>query len=84
MILNLIGGSTITMCTFILPPLMYMRLIDMKRDPSWPERSMPLWERVLLWEIIVTGVVGGIASTTSAVVGLVTDSLGTSCFTNFS
>lgn len=37
-ILNLIGGSLITICTFILPPLMYMKLVDDRSDPKWPVR----------------------------------------------
>ena len=28
-ILNLIGGSTLTLMTFILPPIMYLRLTSM-------------------------------------------------------
>lgn len=83
MILNLIGGSSVTLCTFVLPPLMYMKLIDMKGDTSWPNRSIKLWERVLLWEIIVLGTVGGIASTVSAIMAIIDQSLGSSCFTNF-
>ncbi|XP_068244512.1 uncharacterized protein [Palaemon carinicauda] len=83
MILNLIGGSTVTLCTFVLPPLMYMKLVDMEKEPSWPERSIPLWERIVLWEIIIVGVIGGIASTASAVMGIVTQSFGNTCFNHF-
>ena len=38
LILNLIGGSTVTLCSFVLPPLMYMRLVDNCTDPKWPKR----------------------------------------------
>lgn len=36
-ILSLIGGSTITLLTFVLPPLFYMKLCSMKR-PDWQQR----------------------------------------------
>ena len=29
-ILNLIGGSTVTVCTFLLPGIAYLKLADMK------------------------------------------------------
>ena len=39
LVLNLIGGSTVTLCSFVLPPFMYMRLVDVKDpDPKWPKR----------------------------------------------
>nr|XP_053644909.1 uncharacterized protein LOC128697302 [Cherax quadricarinatus] len=47
LILNLIGGSLITLCTFVLPPLMYMRLIDDHSGP-WKHRTMAMWERIFL------------------------------------
>ena len=35
-ILNLIGGSTLTLMTFILPPVMYLRLTSMPAtDGKW-------------------------------------------------
>lgn len=36
-ILSLVGGSTITLLTFVFPPLFYMVLCDQKRV-DWPER----------------------------------------------
>ncbi|MCL4140960.1 UNVERIFIED_CONTAM: hypothetical protein GTU68_032613 [Idotea baltica] len=49
LILNLIGGSTMSCLSFILPPLMYMKLVDDKSDKSWPERNIQLWEESTLW-----------------------------------
>ncbi|XP_037788596.1 amino acid transporter AVT1B-like [Penaeus monodon] len=84
LILNLIGGSCITLNTFIFPPLMYMKLMDQK-DPNWPERTLPLWERVYLIEIICVGVVGGIAATISAFIAILDpNNFGMNCFVNFS
>lgn len=36
-ILSLVGGSTITLLTFVFPSLFYMILCDQKRV-DWPER----------------------------------------------
>lgn len=37
-ILSLVGGSTITLMTFVLPPYFYMRLCDQKNTGGWPDR----------------------------------------------
>nr|XP_053644910.1 uncharacterized protein LOC128697303 [Cherax quadricarinatus] len=82
-ILNLIGGSSVTVCTFVMPPLMYMRLMHMKNS-NWTQRHMELWETVLLSLIAIVGVVGGITSTVTAIIEIINpDSLSTSCFSNF-
>lgn len=84
LILNLIGGSCITLCTFVFPPIMYMRLMDMEGEPGWPKRKLPLWERVYLIEILIVGVVGGICSTVSATIAILDpDSFQKNCFVNF-
>lgn len=81
-ILNLIGGSTVTVCTFLLPGIAYLRLCDMKGD--WEPRFVPLWERTLLILIIAVGFVGGVVSTVTAVIDILDpDSMGKSCFVNF-
>jgi len=82
-ILTLAGGSTITLCSFILPPLMYMRLVDNCENPKWPKRTIPLWERVLLWEIIVIGTAGGLCTTVTALIGIISKGLDGSCLVNW-
>jgi vesicular inhibitory amino acid transporter len=38
-ILDLVGGSTVTLLTFVFPPFFYMRLVDMgSQNPEWKER----------------------------------------------
>ena len=38
-ILDLVGGSTVTLLTFVFPPLFYMRLVDMSsQNPNWKQR----------------------------------------------
>lgn len=89
-LLALVGGSTVTLLTFVLPPFFYMQLCDqtppMIQSPSqgassyrgidvssqiaWQKRFIPLHIRVLLWEIILVGLVGGSASTYSAILDI--------------
>lgn len=64
-ILSLIGGSTITFLTFICPPLFRLRLSGMKGD--WEEKALSLHEKVLCFEIMVIGLIGGGVSTYSAI-----------------
>lgn len=64
-ILSLVGGSSITLLTFVFPTYFYMKLSD-QENPHWPERKIPIHERIFLWELIIIGLVGGVASTFSA------------------
>lgn len=82
LIVNLIGATSVPICSFILPGIMYLRLADMKGD--WEKRFVPLWERTLLILIVSVGVVGSIVSTVSSVIDLIDpDNMGKSCFVNF-
>ncbi|XP_067002631.1 uncharacterized protein [Anabrus simplex] len=65
-ILSLVGGSTITLLTFVFPSLFYMKLCDQK-NTEWPERYIPPYIRIYLWELILIGIAGGTASTYSAI-----------------
>ncbi|KAG5880868.1 hypothetical protein JTB14_017794 [Gonioctena quinquepunctata] len=79
-ILSLVGGSTITLLTFVFPPFFYMKLCDM-RSSEWPTRTIPLYERVYIWELIFIGLCGGVASTFSAVIAIFeTNSLTRPCY----
>lgn len=68
-ILSLVGGSTITLVTFVLPPFFYMKLCSQK-SLLWPERNIPLFEKVYMWELIFIGLIGGSASTYSAIMAI--------------
>ena len=56
-ILSLIGGSTVTALTFVFPCLFYLKI----------KKNLPLHVKVLLYELIGIGILGGVASTISAV-----------------
>ncbi|RXG72907.1 Amino acid transporter ANTL1 [Armadillidium vulgare] len=84
LILNLIGGSTVSCLSFILPPLMYMKLVDDKSNKTWPERNIPTWERIYLWTILIVGVIGGLSATISAIMAITEPTaFHKSCFMNF-
>lgn len=68
-ILSLVGGSTITLLTFVFPSLFYMILCDQRRV-DWPDRYIPLHMRVYMWELILIGLVGGSAATYNAVLDI--------------
>jgi hypothetical protein len=37
-IMDLVGGSTITLLSFVFPPFFYIRLMDMApQNPSWTQ-----------------------------------------------
>lgn len=81
-VLNLIGGSCVTLCTFVYPPIMYMRLMDM--EGPWPKRELPTWERIYLIEIVIVGVIGGLSSTISALSAILAPgAFQQSCFVDF-
>ncbi|XP_071941763.1 uncharacterized protein [Antedon mediterranea] len=65
-ILSLVGGSTVVFLTFVFPSLFYIRLMTMEDDGNKPV-IIPLYERVIHYEIILIGIFGGIASTFSAI-----------------
>ncbi|XP_065161540.1 uncharacterized protein [Atheta coriaria] len=69
-ILALVGGSTITLLTFVFPPFFYMRLCN-QSSPLWPERHIPGYIKVYLWELIFIGLLGGSAATYSALKSII-------------
>ncbi|XP_071495864.1 uncharacterized protein [Diadema antillarum] len=67
-ILSLVGGSTVTFLTFVFPSLFYLRL-NAVENPSgrWEKRNLGLHHKIIHAEIILVGVVGGVASTFSVI-----------------
>ncbi|CAG5130404.1 unnamed protein product [Candidula unifasciata] len=79
-ILSLIGGSTTTLLAYILPPVFYLKLCSMSGD--WDKITVPLHEKVACIEIMIIGIVAGVASSYSAVLNLVTSKFSTPCYVN--
>ncbi|KAF7488861.1 Sodium-coupled neutral amino acid transporter 2 [Sarcoptes scabiei] len=72
-IVDLIGGSTISLMAFVLPPLFYLKLLNQSRtkilkvddDRFIRQRPCPLRMKILFLIIITSGLVGGFISTLS-------------------
>ena len=80
-ILNLIGASTVTLLTFVFPPLFYMRLVDASSsNKEWVQRKLPVWERVYCWFLIVLGVAGGCCATYFAVMSILSSEMSVPCY----
>ena len=43
-------------------------------------RVLPLWERIYCWLLILVGVTGGVCSTTTAVIKIITSQLSRPCY----
>ncbi|XP_014247204.1 amino acid transporter AVT1A-like isoform X1 [Cimex lectularius] len=79
-LLSLVGGSTVTLLTFVLPNYFYMKLCDQECD-SWTKRDIPCYMRVYMWELIFIGILGGAASTYSAFQSIFdSDSMSKPCY----
>lgn len=64
-ILDLIGGSSISMMAFVFPPIFYAKLCHDRSNHEWPIRSIPFHMYFVYGIIVISGIVGGIASTYS-------------------
>ncbi|XP_072931430.1 uncharacterized protein [Epargyreus clarus] len=59
-ILSLVGGSTIALLTFVLPSYCYLSLVNSaSTEGQAPIASPPGWMRMVCWEVIAVGAVGG-------------------------
>ncbi|KAK8382129.1 hypothetical protein O3P69_015235 [Scylla paramamosain] len=65
-ILNLVGGSTIAIMSFVMPPLCYLRLSAAKNPVGLPFRNVGVWERVVLWGVVVMGVAQSLVTSYTA------------------
>ncbi|XP_023328375.1 amino acid transporter ANT1 isoform X2 [Eurytemora carolleeae] len=95
-ILDLVGGSTVTLLTFVFPPFFYMRLVDMSNQSSdWEQRkasiddcspllnhkiTISLKERLFCWFVITVGIVGGVCSTGVAVYSIADSNFKMPCY----
>eukprot|EP00095_Tigriopus_kingsejongensis_P004547 maker-scaffold893_size84343-snap-gene-0.22 protein:Tk04547 transcript:maker-scaffold893_size84343-snap-gene-0.22-mRNA-1 annotation:"proton-coupled amino acid transporter 4" len=66
-ILDLVGASTVTLLTFVFPPYFYMRLVDASsKYKDCTQHTLPLWERIYCWLLIIIGCIGGACATYTA------------------
>jgi vesicular inhibitory amino acid transporter len=82
-ILNLVGGSTVTLLTFVFPPLFYMRIADATIGvKAVQERKVALWERIYCWFLIIVGIAGGCMATYNAITSIAGSNFATPCYIN--
>jgi len=82
-ILNLVGGSTVTLLTFVFPPLFYMKIADATIGAKGcTERRIPMWERVYCWVLIVIGIAGGVCATVNAFKDIISAEFASPCYIN--
>jgi len=80
-ILDLVGASTVTLLTFVFPPLFYMRLADASIGrKEWVQRRLPIWERVYCWVLIMIGIAGGVCATIIACVNIFFSGFSVPCY----
>ncbi|XP_015907962.2 uncharacterized protein [Parasteatoda tepidariorum] len=81
-VLNLVGGSAVTLTASVFPCLFYL-LLCAQRSPEWPVRHIPIHEKVYLITIIACGIIGGIIATYSAFDGILKmSSFNPPCYVN--
>nr|BAN20757.1 vesicular inhibitory amino acid transporter, putative [Riptortus pedestris] len=64
-ILALLGGTTVAISAFILPQICYMLLCN-QETKDFPKRHIAWYYRTYMWLLVAIGVLGGAASTYSA------------------
>jgi len=80
-ILDLVGASTVTLLTFVLPPYFYLRLADASRGSKiWKQRQVKTWERVYCWFLVGVGCLGGGIATYNAFKNIVSASFSKPCY----
>ncbi|CAG4984475.1 unnamed protein product [Parnassius apollo] len=79
-ILALVGGTTVALLTFILPSYCYLNLVSQPPREGQQATETQGWIKLVCWEIIVLGVVGGAAATFSAVSAIFSTAQATPCY----
>ncbi|XP_042901098.2 uncharacterized protein [Parasteatoda tepidariorum] len=69
-ILNLVGASAIVLCSTVLPCLFYYKLCS-DVLPTWPDRSLPTYKKIILIIIGASGILGGAIATYSSFLDIV-------------
>lgn len=79
-VLALVGGTSVALLTFVLPSLCYLRLVGQPAAEGQAPIETPGWMKMVCWEVIVVGVVGGLAATFSAISAIFSTSQATPCY----
>uniref|UniRef100_A0A2A4JQ93 Amino acid transporter transmembrane domain-containing protein n=1 Tax=Heliothis virescens TaxID=7102 RepID=A0A2A4JQ93_HELVI len=79
-LLALVGATTIALLTYILPSVCYLKLINQPVGEGQTPTEVPSWMKMVCYEVIALGVVGGIAATISAVSAIFSTSMAVPCY----
>ncbi|KAM3968631.1 os protein [Aphomia sociella] len=79
-ILALVGGTTVALLTFVLPSYCYLNLINQPLREGQTPIETPGWMKMVCWEVVALGVVGGVAATYSAISAIFSTSQATPCY----
>ncbi|XP_052752625.1 uncharacterized protein LOC113521967 isoform X2 [Galleria mellonella] len=79
-ILALVGGTTVALLTFVLPSYCYLNLISQPLREGQTPIDTQGWKKMVCWEIIAVGVVGGVIATYSAVSAIFSTSQAIPCY----
>ncbi|KAK3786481.1 hypothetical protein RRG08_058537 [Elysia crispata] len=77
-IMSLVGGSSIAVLMFVVPPVCYLKLCSMKGP--WEPIEVPLHEKVACVEIIIVGAALGASITATALEALVYSEFSKPCY----
>ncbi|CAG2177486.1 unnamed protein product [Oppiella nova] len=70
-IIDLIGGTTVTLMAFVMPPAFYFKLCSDDGGGAWTKKEIPLYMKIILIQIAILGLIGGIASTYSSIASFI-------------
>ncbi|XP_023942830.2 uncharacterized protein LOC112049250 [Bicyclus anynana] len=79
-ILALVGGSSVALLTLVLPSYCYLNLVARPPAEGQQPTETPSWVKFVCWEIIVAGIVVGVAATCSALSAIFSTSMATPCY----
>ncbi|XP_059059815.1 uncharacterized protein LOC131853040 [Achroia grisella] len=79
-ILALVGGTTIVLLTFVLPSYCYLSLMEQPLEGGQTPVEMPGWMKMVCWELVTFGLVGGIAAAYSAISAIFSTAQATPCY----
>ncbi|RVE51464.1 hypothetical protein evm_003865 [Chilo suppressalis] len=78
-VLALVGGTTVALLTFVLPSYCYLKLVEQTQGSQTPVDT-PGWMKLVCWEVIAVGVIGGLAATYSAISAIFSTAQAIPCY----
>ena len=61
-VMSLLGNTTITMCTFVMPSILYIKYF---------KNNISMTEKIICWICVIIGIITGVTAVTNAVINLI-------------